>query len=53
MALRNKYPDIDWKGMIGLRNRIVHEYFGVNLTIIWNILKNDLPLLKEKIKRIL
>ena len=51
--IKNKYPDIDWKGMIGLRNRIAHEYFGVNLTIIWNILKNDLPLLKEKIKRIL
>jgi len=51
--IRNKYPDIDWKGMIGLRNRIAHEYFGVSSAIIWNILKNELPLLKEKIKRIL
>jgi len=38
--------------MIGLRNRIAHGYFGINLTIIWEILKQELPPLKEKMKQI-
>jgi len=50
---RNKYKDVDWKGIIGLRNRITHGYFGIDLTIIWEILKHDLPPLKEKMKQIL
>ena len=51
--IRNKYPDIDWNGMIGLRNRIAHEYFGLDTSIIWFIIKQELPILKEKIKDIL
>lgn len=51
--IKNKHQDIDWKGMVGLRNRIAHGYFGINLTIIWEILKKELPPLKEKIKQIL
>jgi len=50
--IKNKYQNVDWKGMIGLRNRIAHGYFGINLTIIWEILKQELPLLKEKMKQI-
>jgi len=51
--IKNKYIDIDWKGIIGLRNRIAHEYFGVSVKIVWEIIKNDLPQLKGKIKQIL
>lgn len=51
-GIKNKYPDIDWKGMIGLRNRIAHEYFGISLEIVWNILKEELPKLKEQMKHI-
>lgn len=47
--VRSEYPDIDWKGIIGLRNRIAHEYFGVDISIIWFIIKQELPLLKQKI----
>ena len=50
--IKNKYQNVDWKGMIGLRNRIAHGYFGINLTIIWEILKQELPPLKEKMKQI-
>lgn len=50
--IRNKFTDIDWKGIIGLRNRVVHEYFGVSLTIVWEIIKSDLPVLKDKIKQL-
>jgi len=50
--IKNKYQNVDWKGMIGLRNRIAHGYFGINLTIIWEIIKQELPPLKEKMKQI-
>ena len=51
--IKNRYQNIDWKGMIGLRNRIAHEYFGLDISIIWFILKQELPMLKEKIEMIL
>lgn len=51
--MKSKYQNINWKGMIGLRNRIIHDYFGVDLEIIWVIIQNELPKLKEQIKEIL
>ncbi len=46
---RNKYPDLPWKKIAGLRDVIAHEYFGVKLERIWEIVKTDLPELKQKI----
>ena len=43
---------IEWVKIVGMRNRIVHEYFGVDLQIVWQILKNDLPAFKESLERI-
>jgi uncharacterized protein with HEPN domain len=43
---------MDWKGIVALRNRIIHEYFGVDLEIIWYIIERDLPMLKEQMKQI-
>ncbi|MEW6203125.1 MAG: HepT-like ribonuclease domain-containing protein [bacterium] len=51
--VKHKYQDVDWSGIIGLRNRIAHEYFGVNLTIVWSIIEQELPGLKEQMKHIL
>lgn len=42
-----EHPGIDWKGMVGLRNRIVHAYFGIDLEIVWQIILNDLPILRS------
>ncbi|MBA2123790.1 hypothetical protein B9J78_02460 [bacterium Unc6] len=50
--MRDAYKDIDWKGIIGLRNRISHEYFGIDFSVIWNIIKLELPAFKEKFQRI-
>lgn len=41
--IRNKYPSVPWKKMIGLRNLISHEYFGVDYEMIWTITKDNLP----------
>lgn len=35
--LRGKYPDVHWKGMAGVRDRLIHHYFGINLDIVWDI----------------
>lgn len=41
--VKNKYPDIPWDKMYGLRNLIAHEYFGVDYEMIWEIAKKNLP----------
>jgi uncharacterized protein with HEPN domain len=51
--LRAKYPDIPWKGMAGVRNRLIHHYFGVNLDIVWHIITTELPDVTSRIKEIL
>lgn len=48
-----KYPDVPWGGMVSMRNKVIHEYFGVDLDILWKTVKEDLPLLKEQIVSIL
>ncbi len=48
--IRNKYTDIPWKRMIGLRNIATHEYFGIDLSIIWEIITVNLPETKPKIE---
>ena len=50
---KEKYSEIEWYKVVGLRHRIVHEYFGIDLEIIWQILQKDLPELRQKITRIM
>ena len=52
-SLIQKYSDIPWKYMKGIRNILIHEYFGVNMDIVWHTIKNDLPKLKTQIEEIL
>ena len=47
--IKNQFSDIEWTQIIGMRNIFVHEYFGVDLILVWEIIKNDLPVLKEKV----
>ncbi len=51
--IKNTNPEIEWKKIIGLRNRIIHGYFGVDNSIIWFIIENELDKLEESIKNIL
>ena len=49
---RMEYCDIPWRQIMGLRNRIVHAYFGVDHRILWTILQNDLPTFRTSIEKI-
>jgi len=48
--IQNKHPKIDWPAVIGLRNRIIHDYFGIDHDIIWYIIKEELFSLLVEIK---
>lgn len=47
-TFKNLHPEIEWKSIRGFRNISIHEYFGVNFQIVWEIAQNDLPVLKKK-----
>lgn len=50
---RAQHPDVPWKYIYALRNRIVHDYEGVNLRLIWEIITDDLGPLKEALRKII
>ena len=51
--VRMRYPDVPWDEIIGMRNRLIHEYFGVDLDIVWQTIQDDLMPLETSIKAIL
>ena len=51
--IKSKFSTIEWDQIVGMRNIFVHEYFGVDSSIVWEIIKGDLPDLKEKVIEIL
>ncbi|MBI2675119.1 MAG: DUF86 domain-containing protein [Candidatus Aenigmarchaeota archaeon] len=54
VAIRQHYPEIQWKEMSAMRDKLIHAYFGVDLSVVWKTIKEELPPLKplfEKIKR--
>lgn len=51
--IKIKNPDIPWSQMDGIRNRIAHEYFGINYKIIWTVIQKDLPEIKINFEKIL
>lgn len=51
--IRKKYPEIPWKRIVGLRNIVIHEYFGVDLENIWEIITENIPKVKPAIIKML
>ncbi|NBC16869.1 MAG: DUF86 domain-containing protein [Bacteroidetes bacterium] len=51
--LKQQHSDIDWRGIAGFRNVVVHNYLGVDLEQIWAIIKHDLPLLEAAVREML
>lgn len=49
---KDRHPSIDWHRIRGFRNRIVHDYFGIDLQILWKIIADQIPSLMVEIKKI-
>lgn len=51
--IKKEHPDVRWDEISGMRNFLIHEYFGVDLHLIWNTVENDIPKLKKQMKKII
>lgn len=52
-GVRRNYPEIPWKDMAGMRDKVAHEYFGVKLERVWETVQSDIPGIKAQFEKIL
>ena len=50
---RRQYEHIDWRSIAGMRDRLIHAYFGVDYDIVWDVVTNKVPTLKQEFQRII
>ena len=51
--LKGRHPEIPWKDVAGMRDKLIHDYFGLDLDAVWDTIEKDIPWLKDKIRAII
>lgn len=51
--IKELYPEVEWKAMARMRDRLIHHYFGVDYELVWNIIEEDIPVFKEQLEKIM
>ena len=51
-SIRENHPNVAWRQIAGLRDRLIHAYFDIDIDIIWDVVQSELPILKSEIQRI-
>jgi uncharacterized protein with HEPN domain len=49
-SFKRKHPDIPWRQIAGMRDKLIHDYFGIDLEIVWDVVQNRLPELNDQLK---
>ena len=52
-SLRQRYPQIEWRAITGMRDRLIHGYFGIDYEIIWDVVCNKVSTLEKDIRQVL
>lgn len=53
VAFQKQHPEIPWSEMIGMRNILVHDYFGIDIDVVWSVVENNLPKLERNVRKLL